>query len=199
MSRMVGKGRDKYVYKIRGQEQIIKVFRKKNRGDDPSIFQEAQHEKILRDHGIESAPCLRYDPKGNWIVKEYVRDPTVKTLIKSRSELIYSEALVSALFALNEKLRRADTWMDLNPANWVLKFTGDASYLLSLEPVMQEDRFLPLPGLFLPLWIGEFDNLRMSVKRYRELKAAWETEDRFVFWRKYFGKEFPALPFWKVA
>lgn len=199
LSRMVGKGKDKYVYKIRGQEQAVKVLRQNNRGDNSSILREAQHEKILHDYGIESAPCLRYDPNGNWIIKEYVRDPTVRALIESRSELVYSEALVSALFTLNERLRRANTWMDLNPSNWVLKFRGDASYLLSLEPVMEEGGFLPFPGLFLPLWIGKFNNLRMSAKRHRELKAAWEREGRFVFWRKYFGKKFPAVHFWKVT
>jgi hypothetical protein len=197
LSNMVGKGKDKYVYKILGQEQVVKVIRQKNRGS--CILREAQHEKILRDYGIESAPYLRYDPKGNWIIKEYVRDPTVRDLIKSRSELIFSEALVSALFALNERLCRAKIWMDMNPANWVLKFSGDASYLLSLEPVIEEDRFLPFPGLFLPLWIREFKNFRMSTKRHRELKTAWEREDRFVFWRKYFGKKFPTLHFWRLT
>jgi hypothetical protein len=197
LSKMVGKGKDKYVYKILGQEQVVKVIRQKNRGS--CILREAQHEKILRDYGIESAPYLRYDPKGNWIIKEYVRDPTVRDLIKSRSELIFSEALVSALFALNERLCRAKIWMDMNPANWVLKFSGDTSYLLSLEPIIEEDRFLPFPGLFLPLWIREFKNFRMSTKRHRELKTAWEREDRFVFWRKYFGKKFPTLHFWRLT
>ena len=199
LSKMVGKGKDKYVYKILGQEQTVKVIRQKNRGDNSCILREAQHEKILRDYGIESAPYLRYDPKGNWIIKEYVRDPTVRDLIKSRSELIFSEALVSALFALNEKLCRAKIWMDMNPANWVLKFSGDTSYLLSLEPVIEEDRFLPFPGLFLPLWIRKCKNFRMSTKRHRELKTAWEREDRFVFWRKYFGKKFPTLHFWRLT
>jgi hypothetical protein len=190
LDKLVGRGREKDVYRIAGRQEVIGI----NKLQQSNIVMEVRNEEILRSMEIDSVRTLRYDPQGRWIIKEYIPEPTVSDLLRSGSNVVFQEPLVLALTALLEKLRRAGMWMDMGPNNWVLRFRGDTPYLLNLEapglePVREgAPRF---ENVFLPMWVGYPIPILMSAGQEQELRKQWRKADEFVFWRKHFGETLP--------
>jgi len=192
LNKFVGHGREKHVYKIRGRQEVIGI----KKGDRGHLLEEVRNEKVLRKLGIDYAHALRHDPEGKWIIKEYIPEPTVRDLLRSGSEIIFQEPLVQALTVLLDKLSGAGMWMDLGPDNWVLKFKGKTPYLLTLEApgVDAVDETSPaFESVFLPMWVGYPIPIFMSQEQEQELKARWQRDDAFLFWRKHFGATLPEI------
>ncbi|MFC1888283.1 hypothetical protein ACFL4G_00865 [Thermodesulfobacteriota bacterium] len=228
--KFLGFGSEKEVFKIWKQNKILKVFIKDkigmrhllrealpetifrdidlglipSPGDRNALLEEVKGERILRDLNIDFAPCYRYDPEGNWIIKEFVSKPTVRFLIESGSQISFQEPLISAFFALIEKLRSAECEMDMDPGNWVLKYRDEGAYLLSLEPsVLKSNGQHKRPSVestALPTWLGHRPSYRISASQLSALKRNWETEEKYIYWRKYFGPTFPQLSsYWEIS
>ncbi|MFC1888285.1 hypothetical protein ACFL4G_00875 [Thermodesulfobacteriota bacterium] len=198
LCQFVGSGREKDVYRIRGRNEVIKI---QTRGR-PKVLEDPKYENILKELGIAYAASHQYDPERKWIIQEYVPEPTIGSLIKSDSELIFKDQLVYALFVLQEKLRKADAWMDMNPGNWVLR-NSQPPYLLSLEPAVvmpADDEWPPFQNTFLLFWIGHRRPFHITAEELQRLRKSWEQDKKFLFWRKYFG---PSLPepgmHWKIC
>lgn len=202
LSRLLGYGSEKLVFKISGRQEAIKVRRKKAKSFQNSILQEIQHEQAFKKTGIDFARLHRFDPQGRWLIREYIPEPTIRQFLKANSETLYCQPLLDALTELLQKLGRARKMMDMNPANWVLRFKERRPILLSLEPILDfsvQNGWPSFENVFLPLWLGHHPPFRMKNKQWINWQRRWKIEPRYCLWRKYFGENFPELHHpWKI-